>query len=141
MNRVIKFRAFDSRTGRMLNSNSFGNSIHPCSEDAPFIVSLRHIEEITLMQFIGLGDMKMVDIYEGDILSGWRKGSNSDRSYTGFVEWNTQQCGYVIRCGKYLMEILSLAMSGDGESTRLDSFEVIGNIYSNPSLLHNPEKQ
>jgi uncharacterized phage protein (TIGR01671 family) len=89
-----------------------------------------------LLQFIGLKDRKDQEIFEGDILTGWKKGSNSDRGYTGFVEWNTSQCGFMIRCDKYLMEILSLAMSGDGETTRLDSFEVIGNIHENPSLIN-----
>ena len=89
----------------------------------------------TLQQFTGLLDKNGKEIYEGDVVNGWRKGSNSDMGYTGVIQWQQEQAGWIIKCGKYVMEILSLAMSGDGETTKLDSFEVIGNIYENPELL------
>ena len=88
-----------------------------------------------LMQYIGLKDKNRTEIYAGSIISGIRKGSNSDRSHTGFIEWNTQQAGWIIRCGKHIIEILSLAMDGDGIETRLSAFEVIGNIHQHPDLL------
>ncbi len=136
MKREIKFRMW--RDGKMqgvhtMYSNGSGSSspVVPqnfaCSED----------REI-LMQYTGLKDKNGKEIYEGDILSGWRKGSNSDRGYTGVVFWQIEQAGYMIRCGKYLLEILSLAMEGDGEETRLSSFEIIGNIYEHPHLLTTP---
>ena len=93
-------------------------------------------ENLIRDEFTSLHDKNGKEIYEGDILNGWRKGSNSDREYTGIIEWQQQQAGWVIKCGKYIMEILSLAMSGDGIITQLDSFEVIGNIYENPELLN-----
>lgn len=89
----------------------------------------------TIGEFTGLQDKNGKDIYDGDVLTGWKKGSNSDRGYTGCVEWSQEQCGFTIRCHKFCIEILSLAMSGDGEITRLDSFGVIGNIYENGDLL------
>ena len=147
MNRERKYRAWDKKRKRMYEALH----LHLSSEGIWAtvkgfdIIEQKDIhlqiqpKDIEIMDFTGLQDRKDQRIYEGDILTGWKKGSNSDRGYTGFVEWNTPQCGFVIRCDKYLMEILSLAMSGDGETTRLDSFEVIGNIYSNPELL-NPAK-
>lgn len=93
-------------------------------------------DDFVLMQYTWLKDNNGVDIYDGDILNGWRKGSNSDREHTGTIQWQQEQAGWVIKCGKYIMEILSLAMSGDGIITQLDSFEIIGNIYETPELLN-----
>jgi uncharacterized phage protein (TIGR01671 family) len=87
------------------------------------------------LQFIGLQDKNGKDIYDGNVLKGMRVGSNSDREYTGVIEWRTEQAGWVIKCGKFVLEILSLAMSGDGQTTRLSGFEVIGNIQEHPELL------
>jgi len=137
MNRTIKFRAFDD--GKMIYPE---NIQHLSLEDyevlrlAKFFCNVRNDSKI--MQFTGLIDKNGKEIYEGDILNGWRKGSNSDREYTGVIEWQQQQAGWIIKCGKFVMEILSLAMSGDGVNTQLDSFEVIGNIYETPELLATP---
>lgn len=97
-------------------------------------------------QFTGIQDMGAKQIYEGDILKGIKRGSNSDREYIGYVFWQQDQAGWMIRCGKYIMEILSLAMSGwAGENGapnifQLDGFEIIGNIHENPELV-NPDKK
>lgn len=126
MKREIKFRCWDVQGQKMFIPTEIPNDLIcsvPEDDDEQFFVHL---------QFIDLLDKNGKEIYEGDIVSGWRKGSNSDRSYTGILEWNIQQCGFVIRCGKFIMEILSLAMSGGEDSTRLDSFEVVGNIYETP---------
>ena len=131
MNREIKFRCWDKESKLMTNEPhldvQYGNltSGYDCE---------------IIMQFTGLKDRTGADIYEGDILSGYRKGSNSDIKYTGFIKWQTEQAGWIIECGKYVMEILSLAMSGDGINTNLDTFEVIGNIYQNPELLETVKK-
>jgi hypothetical protein len=89
--------------------------------------------------FIGIQDSKGNEIYGNDILSGWKKGSNSDRGYTGYVFWQQEQAGWMIKCGKYNMEILSLAMSGwaggDHNIIQIDSFEIIGNTYENADLI------
>lgn len=147
MTRELKFRAFYN--SKASPSMSYNVGVHPfmifrlsqndlCEEgeyndNTGDLVVCPNAYEV--MQFIGLKDNIGREIYEGDILTGVRKGSNSDKVYTGCVEWQTQQCGYVIRCGKFLLEILSLAMHGDETGTHLSGFSVIGNIYENPELL------
>mgnify|MGYP001576052100 CR=1 FL=1 len=93
-----------------------------------------------LMQWTGLMDKLGTPIYEGDIVSGWRAGSNSDLGYTGIVEWNTQQCGFVIRQHKHIIEIISLAMAFDTETPHLTTFHVVANLYENPEFI-NQNKQ
>lgn len=96
----------------------------------------KEVDPETVGQYINLLDANKNKLFEGDIVSGWRQGSNSNRGYVGVIEWQTEQAGWVIKCGKYVMEILSSAMSGDGKYTKLDSFENIGNIRDNPELLN-----
>jgi uncharacterized phage protein (TIGR01671 family) len=99
------------------------------------VVEVYEVYPETVGQYTGLQDMKGKYIYEGDILSGWKKGSNSDMGYTGIIQWRHEQAGWIIKCHKYVMEILSLAQSGWANEPynihQLDSFQVIGNIFEN----------
>lgn len=110
--------------------------IFPRTEDTP-LNSPDWFEVLpeTVGQYIGLKDKNSKEIYEGDVLYGFRKGSNLNRFYRSCVEWNTQQCGFILRSGKFLIEIISLAMEGIEESVNLSSFEIIGNIHANPELI------
>lgn len=89
----------------------------------------------TIGKFICVFDKNGKEIYTGDILSGYKHGSNSSLHYKGVVEYNKQQCGYIIRCGKHIIEFISLAMHGDENGISLTSFEIIGNIHQDPELL------
>jgi len=81
------------------------------------------------MQYTGLEDKNVQEIYEGDILAVINIDDESDRNC--IVEWNTD--------GAYLYEPLD--GYGDYDITTIGwamemgfSFEVIGNIYENPEL-------
>ena len=75
-------------------------------------------ENFKLMQYTGLKDKNGVEVYEGDIVSYFRK-SNS------VIEW--KDGGFIIK------RIL------DGEyeliQSRIAEIEVLGNVYENPGLL------
>lgn len=127
MKRIIKFRAWAPEMSLMIDHESLVNNAWN-----PLLMQ----KSWHFMQSTGLKDKNEKEIYEGDIIEGFRKGSNSDRSYKGVIEWKQDQCGWVIHCGKYILEILSLATEGNDGQTILSSFQIIGNIYDNPELLN-----
>lgn len=134
MQREIKFHGKCSITGAWTYGYYYlskGNHIIRDKEDRESIVL-----EKSVGQYIGLKDKNGKKIYKGHIVTVIRKGSNSDRVYTGLVEWKTEQCGFMILSGKYAIEILSLAMYGDENGTLLTGVEIIGNIHDNPELLY-----
>lgn len=138
--RDIKFRAFikDSHEMACLATSEiykvteidFADK-YVTVEDEKRMIDVVGFEDCELLQFTGLTDKNGVQIYEGDIVEGYKGGSDNDRYYKGFLEWNQQQGGFVIRCGKYIMEILSLATEGFDCTLIISKFEVIGNIHQN----------
>ena len=97
--RTLKFRTWSKQA----------QCIIPWEELKPKFVKLLDNPEYPYMQFTGLLDKSGVEIYEGDIITGYY---GSDK-YTKEIEWSTN--GYP--------ELL------------WDNKEVIGNIYDNPKLL------
>lgn len=142
MSREIKFRAFDKSDRRMLFSKE--PEEQGKREFYPFVIEIGFsgwkLEDIILMQYINMNDKYGKPIYEDDIVTGYRKGSNSDRGYTGIIKWQNEQAGWIIKCDKFYLEILSLAQSGwvaePYNIYQIDSFEVIGNIYEHPNLIN-----
>lgn len=103
-----------------INDDGGKNGLHEHAVDIPK-------DRFILMQFTGLHDAYGVDIYEGDIVKTFNRG-------TGHIEF-----------GRVLMEGTALAYLGfyirinEESYTHLDgTLEVIGNIYANPELLETP---
>lgn len=71
-----------------------------------------------LMQSTGINDKNNIEIFEGDIVSYFRKGNS-------VIEWKGG--GFIIK----------RVMDGEYEfmQSRIAEIEVIGNIYENPELL------
>jgi uncharacterized phage protein (TIGR01671 family) len=126
MAREIKFRAYDTRLkmwcyngegftifGEVLMVDGFSSHFieNPAyTEDNSYLSSLDRINDIHLMQFIGLKDKNGKEIYESDI---FRYGT-----IEGIVEFKS---GCFVFQGKGL----SMTMR-DHESNQ---FEIIGNVY------------
>lgn len=119
MNREIKFRAWDEKSGQMLQSTSKNLST--------FFTMYNEFQEfanhfgtrIILMQFTGLRDITGRDVYEGDIIA---RTTIPDR----IVEWDSDDCCWVTR----------KISTGNICRIDIDYFDVvIGNIHQNPELL------
>ncbi len=112
--RPIKFRAFDSRTGKrcMIDNVQDGSDLRSQS----FGQYLSYPNTYAIMQFTGLHDKNGKEIYEGDIVNtGTRK-----FGVAKVVFCNGQFCG------ESNITVFDLPVS---------KTSVIGNIYANPELL------
>ena len=127
--REIRFRAWDKKSKVMrgevlsicwIDSFHCSRQIHVRSfYPQPNVYPL---DDIELMQFIGLKDINGCEIYEGDIVK-WTstfEGSN-DFEHIDTVEWVEDMAVFMLR--PWCHEIHAAKM------------EVIGNIYKTPELL------
>jgi hypothetical protein len=117
--REIKFRAWDK-----LNKEMFNVEIIDFQEKKVYrdTVSYRKFNDIELMQYTCLKDMRGKEIYEGDIL---------------FESFGEKYYKVVFENGSFRAEF-----EGDFEEHSFDlidvvaqSCEVVGNIYENPELM------
>lgn len=113
MEREIKFRAWDKRTGRMheVGQIDFGHTVF-CYVDTDMQIDIPW-DKLELMQYTGLKDKDGTEIYEGDIVI----------QLTSY-EKREERC--VIKSdGSWFV----------GSAYASTEWQVIGNIYENPELL------
>ena len=112
--REIKFRTWDKLNKEMINFESINFQERRVYKDT---VSYRKFNDIELMQYTGLKDMKGKEIYEGDIL---------------FETFREEYFKVVFENGSFRAEV-------DEYSLDLEDYahicEVVGNIYENPELM------
>lgn len=141
MNREIKFRVWDG-------DNSEGNTMHYTTAlnvyenclVAGFKFMFPHYQNNdgkAIMQFTGMKDKDGKEIYEGDILVigapkfGYLRNLNNE-----YIKYQVifQRCEYMLsRTGNGVIW---------GRLSRIQELiyecQIVGNIYENPELLHNP---
>ena len=118
MKRVIKFRAWDTTTNKMITNDveslyDEGYWDGVCCSNFTMLHSVLETKDIIWLQFTGLTDNNGKEIYEGDILQRYKK-SGEPYKKTKTVEY--------LHAGFVNLE------------HALES-RVIGNIYENPELL------
>lgn len=132
--REIKFRAWDTKTKKMIFTGfhiigevtCFELIYRYCwenkEEDEP---TLGRLNDIELMQYVGLKDCKDVEIYEGDLLRFNNDYSVPPSEVRWWVyEWVSFRYSTTDKNHWYRNSLRQYASS-----------EVIGNIYENPELL------
>jgi hypothetical protein len=137
MQREIKFRAWDKKHKKWLLGYDYGNLggfslVGECvlmGEFEALFHPLTRIDEIEIMQYIGLKDRKCKEIYELDCPDGIYEGA--------FIDWCKDCCSYelfdiVFGCYSCLGDI---HWSDFAESVKNKEVTIIGNKFENPELL------
>lgn len=128
MTREIKFRAWDIKDRRMIQSYAHGGI-----NNRLYIVSQADdAESIELMQYTGLKDKNDKEIYEGDIISVFYASSVELDCWKAVVKWCGVNPAFVLERvnSRFLSDI-----EYDFVKCGLLELLVIGNIYENPELL------
>lgn len=112
--REIKFRAWDKLNKEMFNVESINFQESRVYKDT---VSYRKFNDIELMEYTGLKDMRGKGIYERDIL---------------FESFGEEYFKVVFEDGSFTVETEEYSLS---LSEYAHICEVVGNIYENPELI------
>jgi len=113
----IKFRAWNN----MFKKMDFGGG--------DLLLRINSDDFTEPMQYTGLEDKNGIEIYEGDILSGYKCHYPVEYNAGSFM-WNDEFLGHTIEVDTDGLELYYLV-----ESDGCDTLEVIGNIYENSDLL------
>lgn len=113
--REIKFRAWSIKDGTMYRVVLIDFNEQMIADEDEYFWDF---DEVELMQYTGLKDMKGKEIYEGDILR-----FTHERKEEGFVNTNA----------KVEVEIPKIYYMITNPYNH--NFKIIGNIYENPELL------
>ena len=127
--REIKFRAWDKKHKEFVQWSDISRT--------NILVAIisnikRGISNCELMQYIGLKDKNLVEIYDGDIIK-----DSSGRIM--IVEWDNR-----IGTARYIFRVINtighiktgrLVNTHEWITSDENDIEIIGNIYENPELL------
>jgi uncharacterized phage protein (TIGR01671 family) len=142
LNRQLKFRAWDTKTKKFLETgfHIFGEVTcfdligqHLAENLCGAKTSLERLNDVRITQFTGLLDKNGKEVYEGDVLNvgeivAVKFGKYYDHegflSYGYYLEFKSGNCYDLIQYVCY--------------PDAFDDCSIIGNIFENPELLNEP---
>jgi len=131
--REIKFRAWDKKEKKMYYVK---NSDDGYLDYFPLRSLLEHNCPFIWMQYTGLKDKNGKEIYEGDIVRFYqcrdKKGGVWLSLYKDYREWFGE---IIFKEGRFEIGNTKYIGKSNIEEKKVDSWEIIGNIYENPELL------
>jgi len=125
--RVIKFRAWDTKTEEMIEPMDFmmSGGWESCILDDFFT-----IPDYIVMQYTGLKDKNNKEIYEGDVVIAKAENEHAEETKTSYVAMDITDTSWAVIEPGY-GHGLSILWGG------WESLEVIGNVFENQILINN----
>ena len=123
--RVIKFRVWNKSEKEMYENESKISIQSDGRISTDISLKILDSDEVIIMQFIGILDIRSNEIYEGDIFNESGSDDNEDNVY---IKFNIERCCYSYYCchdGQYIDDLGSIFYN---------EIKIIGNIYENPKL-------
>ncbi|MCW0263111.1 YopX family protein [Fusobacterium vincentii] len=125
--REIKFRAWLKEKKEMIDNarpDFFCKQLHYLRGNSAGGQDVLGVstEDIELMQYTGLKDMREKEIYEGDVLSN----GNDEKPYKVIFENGSYRAEFEEDFEEYSFDLIDVVAQG---------CEIIGNIYENPELI------
>jgi len=157
MSRDIKFRLWNQETKTMIHpsdsthylltfiGNVLGNYDY-INKSGEREHTFFDIDNVELMQYVGLKDRNGKEIYEGDIVvkDSYIWLDDSEPNYRGTVDWIYSQWQVIAHCinknRRGISDGVNEGLNDEGfEENEKSDWIVIGNIYDNPELLEGGE--
>lgn len=125
--REIKFRAWLKEKKEMIDNarpDFFCKQLHYLRGNSAGGQDVLGVstEDIELIQYTGLKDMREKEIYEGDVLSN----GNDEKPYKVIFENGSYRAEFEEDFEEYSFDLIDVVAQG---------CEIIGNIYENPELI------
>ena len=145
--REIKFRAWDKQENKMWTYEDDTNQVGFCIDSVHNTISVIDLENdnrleiaVEIMQYTGLKDKNGKEIYEGDIVRFTNEIDEIFNEEVGTIIFEQSECNFciqrtVINPENYPVPktINTIYLIDNAQYNAV--YEVIGNIYENPTLI------